>query len=125
MSTDDETLDDIAAAEAVGDPDPVLLGRPDVLSADHTGELLAGGEGDPVDDGDGDDGLERGEAGDGAEDERVWGGRMWSLAEGDEGVAGEGTREAGAPLAVLEVDAARDVGQRAGDRLAWEEERHK
>lgn len=68
-ATDDETLDDIAAPKAVGDLDLVLLCRPDVLCADHARELLAGWEGGAIDDGYGDDSLERGEARDGAEDE--------------------------------------------------------
>ena len=68
-ATDDETLDDIAAPKAVGDLDFVLFCRPDVLCADHAGELLAGREGDAIDDGYGDNSLERGEACDRAEDE--------------------------------------------------------
>lgn len=129
-ATDDETLDDIAAAKAVGDLDLVLFCGSDVLGANHACELFARGEGDAVDDRYGDDGLEGGETGDGAEDEGAGGWRVRSLAVYGECRAGVGREcacEAGAQLAVLEIDAGSDGGRGRpchGHWLAWQDERH-
>lgn len=124
-ATNNETLDDIAAAKAVGDLDLVFLRRPDVLGADHARKLFSGWKGCAIDDGYGDDGLEGGEARDCAEDESVGCGWVRSLSVYGGGVVCEGACETGAELAVLEIHARSDGGRAHGHWLSWEEERHK
>ena len=57
--TDHKTADDVAASEAVSDFHAVLFCGTDVLGANDAGELFACGEGDAIDDGDGEGSLER------------------------------------------------------------------
>lgn len=125
--TDDEALDDIATPKAVGDLDLVLFCRADVLCADHAIELFSGWKGDAIDDGYGDDGVEGREACNGAQDEGVGCGRVWSLSVYGRRVVREGACEAGAELAVLEVESWSERACRRPHRrwLSWQEERHK
>lgn len=58
-ATDHKPSDDVPASKALRNLHLILLGRTYILGSDDTGELLARREGYPIDDGDGEQGLQR------------------------------------------------------------------